>query len=86
MFSFVSSSAIIKNVWLYNYNVNKNVSYYLLIGTFLSIFQLAYCIVQFLEKDPTLTEPVSIVWLRLLSHLLFDYVSFFIYFVSFAGH
>lgn len=23
-------------------------------------FQLAYCIVQFLEKDPSLTEPVSI--------------------------
>lgn len=25
-------------------------------GVFL--FQLAYCVVQFLEKDPTLTEPV----------------------------
>ena len=23
-------------------------------------FQLAYCVVQFLEKDPTLTEPVSL--------------------------
>ena len=22
------------------------------------VFQLAYCVVQFLEKDPTLTEPV----------------------------
>lgn len=29
--------------------------------TFLSVLlQLAYCIVQFLEKDPTLTEPVSL--------------------------
>lgn len=27
-------------------------------GSVLSL-QLAYCIVQFLEKDPTLTEPVS---------------------------
>lgn len=26
---------------------------------FCSVLQLAYCIVQFLEKDPTLTEPVS---------------------------
>lgn len=26
-----------------------------------SFVQLAYCIVQFLEKDPTLTEPVSTV-------------------------
>lgn len=29
--------------------------------------QLAYCIVQFLEKDPTLTEPVSIYAQLLLS-------------------
>lgn len=28
---------------------------------FCSVLQLAYCIVQFLEKDPTLTEPVSAV-------------------------
>jgi len=29
--------------------------------------QLAYCIVQFLEKDPTLTKPVSITLIVLLS-------------------
>lgn len=29
-------------------------------------FQLAYCVVQFLEKDSTLTEPVSTVALLIL--------------------
>lgn len=37
-----------------------------LTGGLLSL-QLAYCIVQFLEKDPTLTEPVSISTLGLQS-------------------
>jgi len=37
--------------------------------------QLAYCIVQFLEKDPALTEPVSAVnvqGLSLIISLLFN--------------
>lgn len=29
----------------------------------LSFFQLAYCVVQFLEKDPTLTEPVLVIFI-----------------------
>jgi len=30
--------------------------------------QLAYCVVQFLEKDPTLTEPVNIMCRTVCSH------------------
>lgn len=30
--------------------------------------QLAYCVVQFLEKDPTLTEPVSCDLIRLIKY------------------
>uniref|UniRef100_A0A8C1B777 Serine/threonine protein phosphatase 2A regulatory subunit n=1 Tax=Cyprinus carpio carpio TaxID=630221 RepID=A0A8C1B777_CYPCA len=48
----------------------------------LSLFhaQLAYCIVQFLEKDPTLTEPVSVLFHHYLPHsssscILFQFVS-----------
>lgn len=29
-----------------------------------SVSQLAYCVVQFLEKDPTLTEPVIVFFLK----------------------
>ena len=30
--------------------------------------QLAYCVVQFLEKDPTLTEPVSMNTFKIMSN------------------
>ena len=33
---------------------------FLILSSVCLFFQLAYCIVQFLEKDPSLTEPVSI--------------------------
>jgi len=33
---------------------------FLILSCVCLFFQLAYCIVQFLEKDPSLTEPVSI--------------------------
>ena len=33
---------------------------FLILSCLCLFFQLAYCIVQFLEKDPSLTEPVSI--------------------------
>ena len=38
---------------------SDNYWWYLLIGFF--YLQLAYCIVQFLEKDPTLTEAVRLI-------------------------
>lgn len=38
------------------------------------LLQLAYCIVQFLEKDPTLTEPVSDIWLTALLFLFDSFV------------
>lgn len=42
------------------------------LGLFVFIFicapQLAYCVVQFLEKDPTLTEPVLFFFFLFFNH------------------
>lgn len=39
------------------------------------ISQLAYCVVQFLEKDSTLTEPVRFIYFDI------DFLAFFYFFI-----
>ena len=61
----ISGWGIHVNPWLIHVNVwQKPLQYckveFLILSCVCLFFQLAYCIVQFLEKDPSLTEPVSI--------------------------
>jgi len=50
-------------------------------GKYLALYhpQLAYCVVQFLEKDPTLTEPVYIYNKNFIKKIIF--IFFYYYFL-----
>jgi serine/threonine-protein phosphatase 2A regulatory subunit B' len=39
--------------------------------------QLAYCVVQFLEKDPSLTEPVILIYLLFIIKFMINFFFFF---------